>query len=134
MNAEEILELNSEEILGLAVKDFTRNGGVVLASNNNRKTCVGISGSIEEVLEHFSNAFILMNVNFIKKDPEDFKLFASFITSQLLAIAQIAESKWDVPQLSEDTKNCITMGACDKEAVRLAKCFVKDVIKNFKEA
>lgn len=126
--------MNTEEILSLVMKDFIREGGVVLAANNSGKTCVGIQGSMEEVLAHFSRAFISMNVNLIEKDPEDFKLFASFITSQLLAIAQIAESEWDVPQLSKDTKDCITMGFRDKKSVRLAKRIAKCIIEGSKEA
>lgn len=126
--------MNSEEILDLVVKDFTRNGGVVLASNADGTTCVSVQGSMENVLAHFAQAFISMNMIVIEKKPNDFKLFVSFITSQLMAIAQIAESKWDVPQLSKDTKECIMLGCCDKNAVRLAKRVAKSIMKNFKEA
>lgn len=125
--------MNNKENFKLAIEDFVRNGGVVLASNTDGVTCV-IQGSIEKVLAHFSKAFILMNMSFIEKNPEDFKLFASYITSQLLAIAQIAESKWDVPQLSKDTKHCILMGFCDKASVHLAKEIAKGIMKDSKEA
>lgn len=82
--------MNNE--LELAIKDFVRNGGVVLAANDS-KSIVGIRGTFEEVSEKFIKALVNMSVTIIKKNPEAFKILVAATMSHLLALAEIAEKK-----------------------------------------
>lgn len=59
--------MNNE--LELALKDFVRNGGVVLAANDSRNI-VGISGTFEEISEKFIKTLVNMSVTIIKKTPK----------------------------------------------------------------
>ena len=50
----------------LAIKDFIRNGGVVLAANHNANI-VGVKGDMNEVDEYFIKVILGMSVSVIKK-------------------------------------------------------------------
>lgn len=116
----------------LAIKDFIRNGGVVLAANNNRNI-VGIRGTLEEINEKFIKALVNMSVTIIKKNPEDFEIFVAATMSHLLALAEIAEKKYDAPQLSKDVICRVAMTLRDKDAVRYAALSTKHMLEEMED-
>lgn len=116
----------------LAIKDFVRNGGVVLAANNS-KNIVGIRGTFEEISEKFIKALVNMSVPIIKKNPEDFEILVAATMSHLLALAKIAEKKYDAPQLSEDMIYRVAMTLCDKDAARYAALSTKHMLEEMED-
>lgn len=61
--------MNNEEIFQLAVDNFLRKGGVVLAANDSG-SLVGVRGPIEEVTEKFIRTLVEMSAVIIKKTPK----------------------------------------------------------------
>lgn len=116
----------------LAIKDFVRNGGVVLAVNDSRNI-VGIRGTFEEISEKFIKTLVNMSVTIIKKNPEDFEILVAATMSHLLALAEIAEKKYDVPQLSKDVIYRVAMTLCDKDATRYAALFTKRMLEEMED-
>lgn len=116
----------------LAIKDFIRNGGVVLAANDNRNI-VGIRGTFEEISEKFIKALVNMSVTIIKKNPEDFEILVVATMSHLLALAEIAEKKYDAPQLSKDVICRVAMTLRDKDAVRYAALSTKHMLEEMED-
>lgn len=116
----------------LAIKDFIRNGGVVLAANDNRNI-VGIRGTFEEISEKFIKALVNMSVTIIKKNPEDFEILVAATMSHLLALAEIAEKKYDAPQLSKDVICHVAMTLRDKDAVRYAALSTKHMLEEMED-
>lgn len=116
----------------LAIKDFIRNGGVVLAANDNRNI-VGIRGTFEEISEKFIKALVNMSVPIIKKNPEDFEILVAATMSHLLALAEIAEKKYDAPQLSKDVICRVAMTLRDKDAVRYAALSTKHMLEEMED-
>lgn len=116
----------------LAIKDFVRNGGVVLAANDNRNI-VGIRGTFEEISEKFIKALVDMSVTIIKKNPEDFEILVAATMSYLLALAKIAEKKYDAPQLSKDVIYRVAMTLCDKDAARYAALSTKHMLEGMED-
>lgn len=122
--------MNNE--LELAIKDFVRNGGVVLAANDSRNI-VGIRGTFEEISEKFIKTLVNMSVTIIKKNPEDFEILVAATMSHLLALAEIAEKKYDVPQLSKDVIYRVAMTLCDKDATRYAALSTKHMLEEMED-
>lgn len=122
--------MNNE--LELAIKDFVRNGGVVLAANDSRNI-VGVRGTFEEISEKFIKTLVNMSVAIIKKSPEDFEILVAATMSHLLALAKIAEKKYDAPQLSEDVIYRVAMTLCDKDAVRYATLSTKHMLEEMED-
>lgn len=116
----------------LAIKDFVRNGGVVLAVNDSRNI-VGIRGTFEEISEKFIKTLVNMSVTIIKKNPEDFEILVAATMSHLLALAEIAEKKYDVPQLSKDVIYRVAMTLCDKDATRYAALSTKHMLEEMED-
>lgn len=116
----------------LAIKDFARNGGVVLAVNDSRNI-VGIRGTFEEISEKFIKTLVNMSVTIIKKNPEDFEILVAATMSHLLALAEIAEKKYDVPQLSKDVIYRVAMTLCDKDATRYAALSTKHMLEEMED-
>lgn len=116
----------------LAIKDFIRNGGVVLAANDNRNI-VGIRGTFEEISEKFIKALVNMSVTIIKKNPEDFEILVAATMSHLLALAEIAEKKYDAPQLRKDVICRVAMTLRDKDAVRYAALSTKHMLEEMED-
>lgn len=122
--------MNNE--LELAIKDFVRNGGVVLAANDSRNI-VYIRGTFEEIIEKFIKTLVDMSVLIIKKNPEDFEILVATTMSHLLALAKIAEKKYDAPQLSEDMIYRVAMTLCDKDAARYAALSTKHMLEEMED-
>lgn len=122
--------MNNE--LELAIKDFVRNGGVVLAANDSRNI-VGIRGTFEEISEKFIKTLVNMSVTIIKKNPKDFEILIAATMSHLLALAENAEKKYDAPQLSEDIIYRVAMTLCDKDVARYAALSTKHMLEEMED-
>lgn len=116
----------------MAIKDFVRNGGVVLAANDSRNI-VGIRGTFEEISEKFIKVLVDMSVTIIKKNPKDFEILVAATMSHLLALAEIAEKKYDVPQLSKDVIYRVAMTLRDKDAARYAALSTKHMLEEMED-
>lgn len=124
--------MNNEEIFQLVVDNFLRKGGVVLAANDSG-SLVGIRGPIEEVTEKFIRTLVEMSAVIIKKNPEDFEILVAAAMSHLLAVAKIAEKKYDAPQLSKDTIYHITDALRDKDISHYAMLSTKHLLEEMEE-
>lgn len=124
--------MNNKEISQSAVENFLRNGGVVLAANDS-ESIVGIRGSFKEITEKFIKTLVEMSAAIIKKNPENFEILVAAAASHLLAVAKIAEKKYDAPQLSEDTIYRVTMALRDKDINRYAVLSAKYLLKEMEE-
>lgn len=116
----------------LAIKDFVRNGGVVLAANDS-KNIVRIRGTFEEISVKFIKVLVNMSAIIIEKNPEDFEILVAATMSHLLALAKIAEKKYDAPQLSEDMIYRVAMTLCDKDAARYAALSIKHMLEEMED-
>ena len=74
-----------------------------------------------------------MSVAIIKKNPEDFEILVAATMSHLLALAEIAEKKYDVPQLSKDVIYRVAMTLCDKDATRYAALSTKHMLEEMED-
>ena len=124
--------MNNKENSQLAVENFLRKGGVVLAANDS-KSIVGIRGTFEKISEKFIKVLVNMSVAIIKKTPEDFEILVAATMSHLLALAEIAEKKYDVPQLSKDVIYRVAMTLCDKDATRYAALSTKHMLEEMED-
>ncbi len=124
--------MNNKENSQLAVENFLRKGGVVLAANDS-KSIVGIRGTFEKISEKFIKVLVNMSVAIIKKNPEDFEILVAATMSHLLALAEIAEKKYDVPQLSKDVIYRVAMTLCDKDATRYAALSTKHMLEEMED-
>lgn len=124
--------MNNKEISQSAVENFLRKGGVVLAANDSRNI-VGIRGTFEEISEKFIKTLVNMSVTIIKKNPEDFEILVAATMSHLLALAKIAEKKYDAPQLSKDVIYRVAMTLCDKDAARYAALSTKHMLEEMED-
>ena len=124
--------MNNEKTFQSTVDYFLRKGGVVLAANDS-KSIVGIRGTFEEISEKFIKALVNMSVIIIKKNPEDFEILVAATMSHLLALAEIAEKKYDAPQLSKDVIARVAMTLCDKDAARYAALSTKHLLEEVED-
>lgn len=124
--------MNNKEISQSAVENFLRKGGVVLAANDSRNI-VGIRGTFEEISEKFIKTLVNMSVTIIKTNPEDFEILVAATMSHLLALAKIAEKKYDAPQLSKDVIYRVAMTLCDKDAARYAALSTKHMLEEMED-
>lgn len=124
--------MNNEEIFRLTIKEFLRNGGVVLASNYS-SNIVGVKGDIDEINQYFAKALIAMSLTVIKKDPKDFEVIAASTISFLMAVAKIAEQKYDAPQLVKNVMYLIMEAASDKDVAYLTELSVKRVMEEIEK-
>lgn len=124
--------MNNKENSQLVVEHFLRKGGVVLAANDSRNI-VGIRGTFEEISEKFIKTLVNMSVTIIKQNPEDFEILVAATMSHLLALAEIAEKKYDAPQLSEDVIYRLAMTLCDKDAARYAAHSTKHMLEEMED-
>lgn len=127
--------MNKEEIFKLAIKDFVRNGGVVLAANHNANIA-GIKGDINELTEYLIKALVEMSVSLIKDNPEDFEVLAAVTVAHLLGAIKVAEQKYDAPNLAKNLMYRIVGALTDKDiaymTVLSAKCMLEDMEKSGK--
>ena len=124
--------MNNKEISQWAVENFLCKGGVVLAANDS-KSIVGVRGTFEKISEKFIKVLVGMSVAIIKKNPEDFEILVAATMSHLLALAEIAEKKYDAPQLSKDVIYRVAMTLCDKDAARYAALSTKHMLEEMED-
>lgn len=124
--------MNNKEIFQRAVENFLCKGGVVLAADDS-KSIVGVRGTFEKISEKFIKVLVGMSVIIIKKNPEDFEILVAATMSHLLALAEIAEKKYDAPQLSKDVIYRVAMTLCDKDAARYAALFTKHMLEEMED-
>ena len=119
----------------LAIKDFIRNGGVVLAANHNANI-VGVKGDMNEVDEYFIKVILGMSVSVIKNNPKAFEVMAAVTVVHLWRAVKIAEQKYNVPNLAEDVMYRIVGALTDKDITYMtalsAKRMLEDIEKNGK--
>lgn len=124
--------MNNKEIFQRAVENFLCKGGVVLAANDS-KSIVGVRGTFEKISEKFIKVLVGMSLTIIKKNPEDFEILVAATMSHLLALAEIAEKKYDAPQLSKDVIYRVAMALCDKDAARYAALSTKHMLEEMED-
>lgn len=124
--------MNNKEISQWAVENFLCKGSVVLAANDS-KSIVGVRGTFEKISEKFIKVLVGMSVTIIKKNPEDFEILVAATMSHLLALAKIAEKKYDAPQLSKDVIYRVAMALCDKDAARYAALSTKHMLEEMED-
>ena len=127
--------MNKEEIFRLAIKDFVRNGGVVLAANHNA-SIAGIKGDIDELTEYLIKALVEMSVSLIKDSPGNFEVLAAATVAHLLGAIKVAEQKYDAPNLAKNLMYRIMGALTDKDIAYMivlsVKCMLEDMEKSGK--
>lgn len=124
--------MNNEEILRLAIKNFLRDGGVMLASNCNTHI-IGVKGDVDTIAENLAKALVGVSMTIIEKSPKDFRILAAVVVTHLLAIARITEIENGVPQLAEQTARLVAETLRDKDMARHATLSVKRMMKELEE-
>lgn len=124
--------MNNEEILRLAIKNFLRDGGVMLASNCNTHI-IGVKGDIDTIAENLAKALVGASMAIIEKHPKDFRILVAVVVTHLLAIARIAEIEHGAPQLAEQTARLVAEALRDKDLARHAMLSVKHMMKEMEK-
>lgn len=119
----------------LAIKDFVRNGGVVLAANHNANI-VGVKGDMNKVDEYLIKALLGISVSVIKNNPKAFEVMAAATVVHLWSAVKIAEQNYNVPNLAKDVMYRIVGALTDEDitymTVLSAKRMLEDIEKSGK--
>lgn len=119
----------------LAIKDFVRNGGVVLAANHNANI-VGVKGDMKKVDEYLIKALLGISVSVIKNNPKAFEVMAAATVVHLWSAVKIAEQNYNVPNLAKDVMYRIVGALTDEDITYMttlsAKCMLEDIEKSGK--
>lgn len=119
----------------LAIKDFVRNGGVVLAANHNANI-VGVKGDMKKVDEYLIKALLGISVSVIKNNPKAFEVMAAATVVHLWSAVKIAEQNYNVPNLAKDVMYRIVAALTDEDITYMtalsAKCMLEDIEKSGK--
>ena len=117
----------------LAIKDFIRNGGVVLAANHNANI-VGVKGDMNEVDEYFIKVILGMSVSVIKNNPKAFEVMAAATVVHLWRAVKIAEQKYNVPNLAEDVMYRIVGALTDKDIRYMTALSAKRMLEDIEKS
>lgn len=117
----------------LAIKDFIRNGGVVLAANHNANI-VGVKGDMNEVDEYFIKVILGMSVSVIKNNPKAFEVMAAATVVHLWRAVKIAEQKYNVPNLAKDVMYRIVGALTDKDITYMTALSAKRMLKDIEKS
>lgn len=117
----------------LAIKDFIRNGGVVLAANHN-SNIVGAKGDMNEVNEYFIKVILGMSVSVIKNNPKAFEVMAAATVVHLWRAVKIAEQKYNVPNLAEDVMYRIGRALTDKGITYMTALSAKRMLEDIEKS
>lgn len=117
----------------LAIKDFIRNGGVVLAANHNANI-VGVKGDMNEVDEYFIKVILGMSVSVIKNNPKAFVVMAAATVVHLWRAVKIAEQKYNVPNLAEDVMYRIVGALTDKDITYMTALSAKRMLEDIEKS
>lgn len=119
----------------LAIKDFVRNGGVVLAANHNANI-VGVKGDMKKVDEYLIKALLGISVSVIKNNPKAFEVMAAATVVHLWSAVKIAEQNYNVPNLAKDVMYRIVGALTDEDITYMitlsAKRMLEDIEKSGK--
>lgn len=119
----------------LAIKDFVRNGGVVLAANHNANI-VGAKGDMNKVDEYLIKALLRISVSVIKNNPKAFEVMAAATVVHLWSAVKIAEQNYNVPNLAKDVMYRIVGALTDEDITYMitlsAKRMLEDIEKSGK--
>lgn len=117
----------------LAIKDFIRNGSVVLAANHNANI-VGVKGDMNEVDEYFIKVILGMSVSVIKNNPKAFEVMAAATVVHLWRAVKIAEQKYNVPNLAEDVMYRIVGALTDKDITYMTALSAKRMLEDIEKS
>lgn len=125
--------MNNKENFKLAIEDFVRNGGVVLAANHN-VNIVGIKGDMNEVDEYLIKALLGMSVSVIKNNPKAFEVMAAATVVHLWRAVKIAEQKYNAPNLAEDVMYRIIGTLTDEDITYMTALSAKRMLEDIEKS
>lgn len=117
----------------LAIKDFVRNGGVVLAANHNANI-VGVKGNMNEVDEYLIKALLGMSVSVIKNNPKAFEVMAAATVVHLWRAVKIAEQKHNAPNLAKDVMYRIVGALTDEDITYMTALSAKRMLEDIEKS
>lgn len=125
--------MNNKENFKLAIEDFVRNGGVVLAANHN-VNIVGIKGDMNEVDEYLIKALLGMSVSVIKSNPKAFEVMAAATVVHLWRAVKIAEQKYNAPNLAKDVMYRIMGTLTDEDITYMTALSAKRMLEDIEKS
>lgn len=117
----------------LAIKDFVRNGGVVLAANHNANI-VGVKGDMNKVDEYLIKALLGISVSVIKNNPKAFEVMAAATVVHLWSAVKIAEQNYNVPNLAKDVMYRIVGALTDEDITYMTTLSAKRMLKDIEKS
>ena len=117
----------------LAIKDFVRNGGVVLAANHNANI-VGVKGDMNKVDEYLIKALLGISVSVIKNNPKAFEVMAAATVVHLWSAVKIAEQNYNVPNLAKDVMYRIMGALTDEDITYMTTLSAKRMLEDIEES
>lgn len=117
----------------LAVKDFVRNGGVVLAANHNANI-VGVKGDMNKVDEYLIKALLGISVSVIKNNPKAFEVMAAATVVHLWSAVKIAEQNYNVPNLAKDVMYRIVGALTDEDITYMTTLSAKRMLEDIEKS
>lgn len=117
----------------LAIKDFVRNGGVVLAANHNANI-VGVKGDMKKVDEYLIKAHLGISVSVIKNNPKAFEVMAAATVVHLWSAVKIAEQNYNVPNLAKDVMYRIVGALTDEDITYMTTLSAKRMLEDIEKS
>lgn len=117
----------------LAIKDFVRNGGVVLAANHNANI-VGVKGDMKKVDEYLIKALLGISVSVIKNNPKAFEVMAAATVVPLWSAVKIAEQNYNVPNLAKDVMYRIVGALTDEDITYMTTLSAKRMLEDIEKS
>lgn len=117
----------------LAIKDFVRNGGVVLAANHNANI-VGVKGDMNKVDEYLIKALLGISVSVIKNNPKAFEVMAAATVVHLWSAVKIAEQNYKVPNLAKDVMYRIVGALTDEDITYMTTLSAKRMLEDIEKS
>lgn len=117
----------------LAIKDFVRNGGVVLAANHNANI-VGVKGDMNKVDEYLIKALLGISVSVIKNNPKAFEVMAAATVVHLWSSVKIAEQNYNVPNLAKDVMYRIVGALTDEDITYMTTLSAKRMLEDIEKS
>lgn len=117
----------------LAIKDFVRNGGVVLAANHNANI-VGVKGDMKKVDEYLIKALLGISVSVIKNNLKAFEVMAAATVVHLWSAVKIAEQNYNVPNLAKDVMYRIVGALTDEDITYMTTLSAKRMLEDIEKS
>lgn len=117
----------------LAIKDFVRNGGVVLVANHNANI-VGVKGDMNKVDEYLIKALLGISVSVIKNNPKAFEVMAAATVVHLWSAVKIAEQNYNVPNLAKDVMYRIVGALTDEDITYMTTLSAKRMLEDIEKS